>query len=109
MDWRFWGVQRTDGFKIYFVWIYDEFVLFMDPSLSLVAQQSSTYKVKSVWQRLHPLHHLHNGIITWAHFLHYWPFVLGIHRYSPHKTPVMQCFCVSLLLLWININPAMYK
>ena len=41
--------------------------------------------------------------ITGMHFLHYWPFVLGIHMDSQHKEPVMQnfiCFVVDQILNW---------
>ena len=47
--------------------------------------------------------------MTWKRFLHYWPFVRGIHHslvYSPNKGPVMGslnvCFAVSLKKLLNN-------
>ena len=38
---------------------------------------------------------LSNDIMTWTHFLYYWPFVWGIHQFpvvSLHFEPVMQSF-----------------
>ena len=40
----------------------------------------------------------HDDVMTWKHYLHYWPFVRGIHWSpvdSPHKGSVMQSFHVS--------------
>ena len=40
----------------------------------------------------------HYDVMTWKRFLHYWPFVRGIHRWpvdSHHKGPVMRSFGVS--------------
>ena len=40
---------------------------------------------------------LHNDVIKWKHFTHYWPFVRGIHRWpvnSQHKWPVTRNFDV---------------
>ena len=37
----------------------------------------------------------HYDVMTWTHFLNYWPFVWGIHQLlvdSPHKGSVMQSF-----------------
>ena len=44
----------------------------------------------------------YDDVMTWRRFSHYWPFVRGIHRWpmgSPHKGPVIKCFCVSLISL----------
>ena len=41
----------------------------------------------------------HDDVMKWKLFLHYWPFVWGIHWSpvnSPHKEPVMQ----TLIFLW---------
>ena len=47
----------------------------------------------------------HDDIIKWKHFLHYWPFVRGIHRWpvnSPHKGQWLGAFMFSLIFDWIN-------
>ena len=51
----------------------------------------------------------HNDVMTWKCFLHYWPFVWGIHRSpvdSPHKGPEMQrfdvFFCLFAISCWTN-------
>ena len=53
-----------------------------------------------------PDKYFHYDVINWKHFLRYWPFVRGIHRWpvdSPHKGPVTtQTFDVTLLLVWTN-------
>ena len=36
----------------------------------------------------------HDDVIKWKLFPCYWPFVRGIHRYSPHKRPVTRIFDV---------------
>ena len=50
--------------------------------------------MKSIWTTVgchtanSPLNTLHDDVIKWKHFQHYWPFVRGIHRSpvnSPHK------------------------
>ena len=45
---------------------------------------------------------LHDEVMTWKRFRHYWPFVLGIHQSlvdSLHKGPVMWC---SFLMFWTS-------
>ena len=47
------------------------------------------------------IHLLHCDIIQWKYFLHYWPFVRGIHQWtvnSPHKGQR----CGSLMFFFIN-------
>ena len=48
---------------------------------------------------------LHDDIIKWKNFLHYWPFVQGIHR-SPVNSPHIGQWCgaliFSLICVWIN-------
>ena len=48
---------------------------------------------------------LHDDIIKWKHFPHYWPFVGGIHRSpvnSPHKGQWCGALIFSLICSWIN-------
>ena len=48
---------------------------------------------------------LHDDIIQWRHFPHYWSFVLGIHRSlvnSPHKGQWHGAVIFSLICTWIN-------
>ena len=48
---------------------------------------------------------IHDGIIKWKHFLHYWPFVQGIHQSpvnSPHKGQWHGALMFSLNCVWIN-------
>ena len=38
---------------------------------------------------LYPINEVHDDVMKWKHFLRYWPFVRGIHRWpvnSPHLT-----------------------
>ena len=47
----------------------------------------------------------HDGVIKWKHFLHYWPFVWGIHRSpvnSPHKGQWRGALMFSLICTWPN-------
>ena len=47
----------------------------------------------------------HADIIKWKHFLHYWPFVLGIHQSlvnSPHKGQQCRALMFSLIRAWTN-------
>ena len=47
----------------------------------------------------------HDDVIKWKHFLHYWPFVQGIHRSpvnSPHKGQWPGALMFSLICVWIN-------
>ena len=49
--------------------------------------------------------HNHHDVIKWKHFLHYWPFMRGIHRWpvnSPHKGQWCRALMFSLLCAWIN-------
>ena len=48
---------------------------------------------------------VHDDIIKWKHFLHYWPFVRGIHRspvVSPHKSQWRRALVFSLIWAWTN-------
>ena len=48
---------------------------------------------------------IHNDVIKWKIFSHYWPFVRGIHRSpvnSPHKGQWRGAFIFSLICAWIN-------
>ena len=47
----------------------------------------------------------HDDVIKWKYFLHYWPFLLGIHRSpvnSPHKGQWCGTLLFSLIRTWIN-------
>ena len=47
----------------------------------------------------------HDDVIKWKHFLHYWPFVRGIHRSpvnSPHKGQWRGALMFSLISVWID-------
>ena len=47
----------------------------------------------------------HDDVIKWKHFLHYWPFVQGIHQAlvnSPHKGQWRGASIFSLICAWIN-------
>ena len=47
----------------------------------------------------------HDEVIKWKHFLRYWPFVWGIHRFpvnSPHKGQWRGALMFSLICVWIN-------
>ena len=48
---------------------------------------------------------IHDDVIKWKHFPHYWPFVWGIHRSpvnSPHKDQWRGTLMFSLICIWIN-------
>ena len=48
---------------------------------------------------------LHDDVIKWKHFPHYWPFVRGIHQSpvnSPHKGQWRRASMFSLICAWIN-------
>ena len=50
-------------------------------------------------------HTLHDDVMKWKHFPHYWPFVRGIHRSlvnSPHKGQWRGAFMFTLICVWIN-------
>ena len=54
-----------------------------------------------------PIHFwpIHDDVIKWKHFLHYWPFVRGVHR-SPvnslHKGQWRGALMFSLICAWLN-------
>ena len=48
---------------------------------------------------------LHDDVIKWTHFQHYWPFVRGIHRSpvdSPHKGQWRGALMFSLICAWTS-------
>ena len=50
-------------------------------------------------------HSMHDDVIKWKHFPHYWPFVWGIHRSpvnSRHKGQWRGDLVFSLICAWIN-------
>ena len=60
-----------------------------------------------------PISLLHDDVIEWKHFLHYWPFVRGIHRLpvnSPHKGQWRGALMFSLIcshaIGWVNNREA---
>ena len=60
----------------------------------------------------------HDGVVKWEHFLRYWPFVRGIHRF-PLQRPVARGFSgffgaslnkrlnkkVEMLVIWDAMAP----
>ena len=53
----------------------------------------------------------HEDIMAWKPFLHYWPFVMGIHWSavdSPHKWPVMWSHCVFFVQSVACLLPIYY-
>ena len=49
--------------------------------------------------------HVHDDVIKWKHFPHYWPFVRGIHPSpvnSPHKGQWRGALMFSLICAWIS-------
>ena len=47
----------------------------------------------------------HDDVIKWKHFLRYWPFVRGIHRWpvnSPHKGQWRGALMFPLICTWRN-------
>ena len=47
----------------------------------------------------------HDDVLKWEHFLHYWPFVWGIHRSplnSTHKGQWRGALMFCLICIWIN-------
>ena len=55
------------------------------------------------WLSLQEL--MHDDVIKWKHFPHYWPFVQGIHWSpvnSPHKDQWCRALMFSLIWAWIN-------
>ena len=48
----------------------------------------------------------YDKVMTWKHFMHYWPFVKGIHRWqvvSPHQGAVIQRFGVFFVASLNNL------
>ena len=48
---------------------------------------------------------VHDDVIKWKHFPHYWPFVQGIHSSpvnSPYKGQWRGALIFSLICVWIN-------
>ena len=70
-------------------------------------QASSRCKSSLEFLRLLHMSHwniLHDNVMTWKYFPHYWPFVRGIHWSpvdSPHKGPVIK----SLDMLLAPLSP----
>ena len=50
------------------------------------------------WTTAHT--NVHDDVIKWKHFLHYWPFVLGIHR-SPVNSPHKGQWRIALMFSFI--------
>ena len=63
--------------------------------LSLECFHCACFLSRSPWQQHPHSDHLHYDVMTWKQFLHYWPFVRGIHwsRVDSHnKEPVRRVF-----------------
>ena len=60
-------------------------------------------QVKKIYP--HTRKYVHDDVIKWKHFPHYWPFVQGIHRSlvnSPHKGQWRGALMFSLIYAWTN-------
>ena len=59
------------------------------------------------WEKTQPVteYNIHDDVIKWKYFPHYWPFLRGIHRWpvnSPHKGQWRGGLTFSLICVWIN-------
>ena len=45
---------------------------------------------------------IHDDIIKWKHFPHYWPFVMNSPVNSPHKGQWREALMFSLICAWTN-------
>ena len=67
------------------------------------AKRRFLVKISSDWNISHP--RLHDDVIKWKHFSHYWPFVRGIHRSpvnSSHKSQLRGALMFSFICAWIS-------
>ena len=64
-----------------------------------------TYQALFQSRWMAPTFILHDDVIKWKYFPHYWPFVRGIHRSPvnfPHKGQWREASMFSLIWAWIN-------
>ena len=57
------------------------------------------------WSELEQAQWRHDDVIKWNHFLRYWPFAQGIHRFlvnPPHKGQWRGALMFCLICVWIN-------
>ena len=62
-------------------------------------------KVVGKWALNAAWKYIHDDVIKWKHFPHYWPFVRGIHRSlvnSPRKGQWRGALMLSFICVWIN-------
>ena len=65
--------------------------------MSSTKQLLTSTACKTIWS--------HDDVIKWKHFLRYWPFVRGIHRYpvnSPQKGQWREALMFFFISVWIN-------
>ena len=114
---RYWG-SRADG-DFLFTWCYSVclveitllphgnwvawVLLWVHLSESCYVSQNSRLYSNPQADRI-PM--VHDDVIKWKHFLRYWPFVRGIHRWpvnSPLKGQWREALMFSLICAWINV------
>ena len=95
------SIQSADW--IFF--ILDQFHTEMLRSLGTTSENKLHFEKLSSYLRGGELKWIHDDVIKWKHFPHYWPFVQGIQGSpvnSPHKGQWRGALMFSLICVWIN-------
>ena len=74
-------------------------------SLGTTSENKLHFEKLSSYLRGGELKWIHDDVIKWKHFPHYWPFVQGIQGSpvnSPHKGQWRGALMFSLICVWIN-------
>ena len=74
---------------------------FFNAIWTCACMHSADYRVRHAFSKTS----LHDDVIKWKHFPHYWSFMRGIHRSpvnSPHKGQWRGALMFSLICVWIN-------
>ena len=83
-------------------WILD-----MQNRYRFICSMTHILKLGRILRLQQVAYNIHDDIIKWKHFLHYWPFVRGIHWSpvdSPHKGQWCRALMFSLICTWKTVE-----
>ena len=94
------NTERYD-FEILFLFFFFNFMKLQFYELLVLRAHKCFSNAPHQWASLH------DDVIKWKHFPHYWPLVWGIHRSlvnSPHKGQWHGALMFSFICTWINAH-----
>ena len=101
-----WNSKQNFLPKHWKIWFWNFILMFFFNFMKLQFYELLVLRAnKCFWNAPHQWASLHDDVIKWKHFPHYWPLVWGIQRSlvnSPHKGQWHGALMFSFICTWIN-------